>query len=493
MNVDLNKKDIELRDRIRLRRKKKRKLVVNCTIIAMVCSAAAIAIFITSNAVKRKNESEARKKSELEAKITAEENELNARREAIEKAEEMISGYYYDEAIAMLEAIPGHDTDTEIIDEIAKINSIKTTLEPVDITTVPHIFYHSLIVDTDRAFDESVWSADEVAGINAWMTTVSEFDKITQEMYDNGYVLVRMRDLVKETKNADGTVTLVPNDELKLPPGKHPYVLSIDDWSYYHSYSGKGYAEKAVLDENGKVKCLYTDADGVTDIGDYDVVPRLNTFMESHPDASYKGARGMIALTGYNGVFGYRTDVAYKTGEKLSKDQKEWLDAHPDFDWEEDVAEATKIADAVKESGWEFACHTWGHLSVTGLSVQTLSEDQQKWQNTVANITGKTDIIIFAHGNDICDWHPYNAETNEVFAYFKGMGYNYYCNVDASAKSWVQQTSDYLRQGRIDCDGIQMYRALSGQAKVNVFEDMFNVNDVFDPARPTPVTASGKA
>ena len=29
--------------------------------------------------------------------------------------------------------------------------------------------------------------------------TTEEFDKITQQMYDNGYVFVRLRDLVVET------------------------------------------------------------------------------------------------------------------------------------------------------------------------------------------------------------------------------------------------------------------------------------------------------
>ena len=84
-----------------------------------------------------------------------------------------------------------------------------------------------------------------------------------------------------------------------------------------------------------------------------------------------------------------------------------------------EVSEAKKIAEAVKASGWEFACHTWGHLSVTGKSVETLATDQEKWQNTVANITGPTDTIIFAHGADIGSWKDYNAASNEQYAYYK--------------------------------------------------------------------------
>ena len=422
-------------------------------------------------------------KAQKEAEIAAEEAALAARRASIAEAEKLAVIYDYDGAIALLQSQENYDTDNDLINAIAQYTAEKSALEAKDVTTVPHIFYHSLIVDPARAFDSSKWAADEIAGINAWMTTVEEFDKITQQMYDNGWVLIRMRDLVVETKNEDGSVTFSQNKNLLLPADKHPFVLSIDDWSYYHSYDGKGYGDKAVVDENGKVKIQYTDADGNVSVGDYDVLPRLNTFLEAHPDGAYKGARGMAAMTGYNGVFGYRTDVAYKTGERLGKDQAAWLEAHPDFDWDKEVAEATKVAEAAKASGWEFACHTWGHLSVTGKSVDTLSTDQQKWQNTVANITGKTDTIIFAHGNDIGTWRDYDASTNDVYAYFKSMGYNFYANVDASNQYWVQIRKDYVRQGRIDCDGLQMWRAKAGEAKTNVFEAFFDVNDVFDSRR----------
>ncbi|MEE3420728.1 MAG: polysaccharide deacetylase family protein [Lachnospiraceae bacterium] len=435
----------------------------------------------------------ARDYSAQKEQIDAEEQELTDRKAVIQKAEAMAVGYDYDGAIALLQSVKNYQTDSQIQKAIATFTAEKAKLEAKDPNKVPHIFFHSLIVDTSRAFDTEKWGTEEVAGINAWMTTVDEFDKIMQQLYDNGYVLVKMRDLVKETHDADGTVHFVKNDSLLLPADKKPIVLSIDDWSYYHTYTGRGYGSRAVLDENGDVKVEYTDADGKTTVGDYDVVPRLDSFVEEHPDFSYKGARGLIAMTGYNGVFGYRTDAAYKTGKNLDQDQKEWLDEHPDFDWDKEVAAATKVADAVKAEGWEFASHTWGHLSVTQKTLDELKTDNEKWQKTVANITGKTDTIIFAHGNDIGDWHDYNAETNKVYAYYKSQGFNFYANVDASSPSWVQIRDAYVRQGRIDCDGLQMWRAISGEAKINVFEDLFDVKSVFSKDRPTPVSATGKA
>lgn len=481
------------REALRKRRTRRRRarIIVSTVLVALVLLAAFGAIAYSQRA-NRKN-ADAAESMERASRIEAEEAEIQAKRDLIAEAQEIAEGYDYDAAIALLSAEPDAATDSEIKNAITQLTAEKATLEVKECSTVPHIFFHSLIVDPERCFDSSLWEEREINGMNAWMVTIDEFDKIIQSLYDNGWVLVRMRDLVTETTDADGTIHFSKNTELLLPADKKPLVLSVDDWSYYHTYEGKGLADKAVLDENGEVKVEYTDADGNTDVGDYDVVPRLETFLKDHPDFSYKGARGLLAMTGYNGVFGYRTDVAYKTGDNLDKIQQEWLDAHPDFSWDEDVAEATRIADALKDEGWEFACHTWGHLSVTDRTVDDLKTDYEKWLNTVANITGTSDTIIFAHGADIGNWHYYDAATNDKYAYYKSEGYNFYANVDASAPYWIQIRDDYVRQGRIDIDGMQMWRHLSGAASTDVLSQFFNVDDVFDERRPTPVTAVGKA
>lgn len=408
----------------------------------------------------------------------------------LEQASLLAAGYDYDGAIELLKTVPSYESNAEITAAISEYEATKATCVAVDVTTVPHIFYHSLLNDTDRAFNVSVLGQGAVDGMNAWMTTVEEFDKITQTMYDNGYVFVRLRDLVVESTDENGNVTFTPNTNLMLPPGKKPVVLSVDDLSYYHSYEPAGFPDKLVFDENGDVKCHYVTADGTEQVGDFDVVPRLNTFLKEHPDGAYKGARGLIALTGYNGVFGYRTDSDYETRQNLLEDQSKWLDEHPDFNRQTEIEEATKIADAIKESGWEFASHTWGHLSVTGKSVDTLRTDNEKWVNNVQNIVGPVDTIIFAHGNDIGSWEGYTS-ADEQYVYYKSAGYNFFCNVDSSQPYWVQITSDYVRQGRIDLDGYLLYQA--SQGATTVLDNMFTASEVFDSRRPTPVVANGEA
>ena len=411
-------------------------------------------------------------------------------RAEMDQAAILAAGYDYDGAIDLLKAVPGYENSTDIMSLISSYEQQRDACVAADVNTVPHIFYHSLVNEPDIAFNADILGKSAADGMNAWMTTVEEFDKITQQLYDNGYVYVRLRDLVTETVNADGSVSFAPNTHLMLPPGKKPIVLSVDDLSYYHSYEAASFPDKLVLDEYGQVKCHYIRPDGTESVGDYDVVPRLNTFLAEHPDGAYHGARGLIALTGYNGVFGYRTDIDYEVKQNLVSDQAAWLEKHPEFSRDEDIASATVIADALKSEGWEFASHTWGHLSVTSHSVDTLREDNEKWIRNVQNIVGPTDTIIFAHGNDIGDWTGYSSD-NEKYAYYSSAGYHFFCNVDGSQPYWVQITGDYVRQGRIDLDGYMLYQASIGATTTT--DHLIRASEIFDSRRPTPVIANGES
>ena len=396
--------------------------------------------------------------------------------EVMEAAALLAASYDYDGAIEKLNSIEGAASDPEITARITEYETTRDNCVPVNMNEVTHIFYHSLIVDPDRGFAGDDYLA---AGFKQWMTTVDEFNNITQAMYDNGYVLVRLRDLVVQTTDADGTVHFTSNPDLKLPAGKKAFVMSMDDLSYYHSYDGRGIASKIVLDENGKPTCEYIQADGTTVTGAYDYVPLLDQFIAEHPDASYKGAKGMIALTGYNGILGYRTDIAYKTGENLTSDQSAWLAAHPDFNWDEECAQAKIVADGMKADGWEFASHTWGHIKIGDASLERIQTDTEKWEAYVAPLVGGTDTIIFAHGQDLSDWHDYSTD-NEKFNYLKSKGYNFFCNVD-STQYFLQIRDNYVRQGRRNLDGYRLWNDVHGS--VNRTSDLFDASQVLDPRR----------
>lgn len=476
MSEEERQKRIERLRKERRRQRRKRAMMMRAAVLGVLILILVGSIVLVSFQVKKSKQKKAEEQARQEKLIQEEEEKNQKRKETIAQAEEIAMGYDYDGAIELLKSLENYDKDADIIARIAKLEAEKSTMVPVDMTQVTHIFYHSLVVDPERGFAGNDSAA---AGFKQWMTTVDEFNKITQAMYDNGYVLVDLHDLVTQTTDENGDVHFTPN-QIMLPEGKKPFVLSLDDLSYYHSYDGRGTASKMVLDENGKPTCEYIQADGTTVTGAYDCVPLLNQFLEEHPDGAYHGARGTIALTGYNGILGYRTDIAYKTGENLTEDQRAWLDAHPDFNWEKECEEAKKVAQAIKDTGWNFASHTWGHIRVgANTSLETIKADTEKWLAYVEPLIGETDTIIFAHGEDLADWHDYSAE-NEKFTYLKSQGFNFFCNVDSS-QYFLQIRDNYVRQGRRNLDGYRLWNDVHGEK--NRTSDLFDASQILDPAR----------
>lgn len=476
MSEEERQRRIERLRKERRRQRRRRAMMMRAAVLGMLILILIGSIVLVSFQVKKSKEKKAQEQARQEKLIQEEEAKNQKRKDAVAQAEKIAMGYDYDGAIELLKSLENYDKDADIIAQIAKLEAEKSTMVPVDMTEVTHIFYHSLVVDPERGFAGNDSAA---AGFKQWMTTVDEFNKITQAMYDNGYVLVDLHDLVNQTTDENGEVHFTTN-QIMLPEGKKPFVLSLDDLCYYHSYDGRGTATKMVLDENGKPTCEYIQPDGTTVTGAYDCVPLLNQFLEEHPDGAYRGARGTIALTGYNGILGYRTDIAYKTGENLTADQKAWLDAHPDFDWEKECEEAKKVAQAVKDTGWKFASHTWGHIRVgANTSLETIKTDTEKWLAYVEPLVGDTDTIIFAHGEDLADWHDYSAE-NEKFTYLKSQGFNFFCNVDSS-QYFLQLRDNYVRQGRRNLDGYRLWNDVHGEK--NRTSDLFDASQILDPAR----------
>ena len=148
-------------------------------------------------------------------------------RSALEEARNLAAMYDYDGAIARLQEIDNYEDNPILQDNVAQFESQKAACVPIDPSEVMHIFYHSLVVDPARAFNIN---DPDYAGWQQWMTTISEFDKVTQSMYERGYVLVSIHDLVTKTVEKDGTFTLSPN-QIMLPEGKKAYVLSLDGGS----------------------------------------------------------------------------------------------------------------------------------------------------------------------------------------------------------------------------------------------------------------------
>lgn len=404
--------------------------------------------------------------------------------EAIElmvQADFIAAGYNYDKAIALLEASEYYTQVPEMAQKVAAYQEAKSQLVryPTPEKT-PHIFFHSLIADTSRAFDGD----GDSSGYNMYMTTIDEFVAIMEQMYAKGYVLISPYDLAQEY--TDETGVHFKYGDIYLPEGKQPFLMSQDDLNYY-SYmigtgdgknetpifadtNGDGFAHKIVIGEDGYPTCEYMDKDGNIVTGDYDLVPVLERFIQEHPDFSYRGARAMLGVTGFEGVLGYRTKPGYK-------------DTMGAEAYEAEVSAAKDVAQCLKDHGWLIVSHSYGHPAYGSIDAYRVRDDSDRWENTVQPIVGDTDIILFPHGSDIHTWHKYPAD-NAKFQALYADGYRYFFNVDSSTY-WNQMGDNYFRGGRRNLDGVRMYH------NPEMLTDLFDVDSVFDKARPTPVPKNG--
>lgn len=381
------------------------------------------------------------------------------------QAQRLADGYDYDAAIALLQADETLSEIPEIQQAIDNYEAIKTTLVKADPANITHVFFHSLVMDNAKAFDGD----SDTPGYNQVMTTKDEFIKILETMYERGFVLVKLHDIAYESTNENGE-TAFTKGSIMLPEGKKPFVMSQDDVCYYPYMDGDGFASRLIVGEDGKPTCEMLMDDGSVAVGPYDLVPILEDFIQEHPDFSYKGARAILAFTGYEGILGYRTTSAYSDS--------------PTF--EQDKEAAKKVAQCLRDNGWELASHSWGHLNMGAITYDRFKTDTDKWEAEVESLIGPTDIILFPFGSDIGNWRPYTHE-NEKFDYLHNVGFRYFCNVDSN-QYWVQIGSDHMRQGRRNLDGYRIYYDLiEPDFNKRWTHDLFQAEDVFDPDRPTPV------
>lgn len=381
--------------------------------------------------------------------------------------------YDYDAAIELVKSSPDYETSIEAKAAVERYEAEKAKLVKwPDNTKISHIFVHSLIVDTSRAFGPQ---SSQPKGYNQYMTTVSEFNKMIESMYEKGYVMVSIHDIAKRVVDADGTEKLVAQD-IMLPPGKEPFVLSQDDVNYYAYMDNDGFADRLVIGEDGIPTCQYTDIDGNVSYGEYDVLPIIDRFLKEHPDFSYRGAKGILAVTGYEGALGYDTGLSMKIYDGLSDEEK-----MKRINAEREKAKA--VADAIKADGWEFASHSYTHSNMTNATLEKMQYDSKRWKEEVEIILGPTDIYIYPYGADICDWHGYKGEKFELL---KSYGFWYFCNVDAS-RYWIQLKSDYFRMGRINTDGERMHITMKNRSDPSLTDRLsyfFHTEDVYDYSRP---------
>lgn len=331
------------------------------------------------------------------------------------QAAAMAAEYNYEGAMKLLAGYSGGLVNAPEL--LNLYNQYQTALSDLvvwdDFSQIPNLSFRTLVADLDKAAADP----DRGSRYSKNYITTGEFASILQQLYDNGYVLVSLYDFAEPGTAEDGSVT-VKRTSIRLPEGKKPILLTQEGVNYYsHTQSCGGFASALALDENGELTCRMTLADGTAATGAFDLVPVLNAFLAEHPDFSYEGARATIAVSGYDGLFGYSINDAVEIGDVLNK---------------------------LRADGYDIACYTYADMEYADYGVAGVQEDLDKWTAEIQPILGDVDILVYPTGGDIKGQEAYSGSKYDALHAY---GFRYFIGTN-NGSTWGMTESAYARQQR---------------------------------------------
>jgi len=326
---------------------------------------------------------------------------------------------------------------------------------------VEHIFFHEAIAWPELAFDGSSGQK----GYDDNMVTVTEYTRILENLYRNDYILVDLNDVWSEYTDEGGARRMRKNT-LMLPEGKKPLVISFDDLSFYKYMSGDGFMEKYIIGEDGSIWASGVDPKGNPVVSqDYAVITLLDKFVRDNPGFSLGGVKGCIALTGYEGILGYRTHT------DRNNDTQEFR-----LNRTQEIARVRPVIARLKETGWYFATHSYGHINLASASLERVKNDANRWMDEVGSLVGDTKIFIYPFGsrldgNDVWDTGP-------ALRFYHDLGFRIFASVGREPFSRIKPDISAVMLDRMNSDGITLRNARDR------FLRFYDAREVFDESRP---------
>lgn len=437
--------------------------LIACVCLILVLS---FAIGAISNAIEARRDENSRKQSLLESSASAAQLAEQRNQQLLEEAEALATVYDYDGAIEKLDSIGDLTAYPEIQAKRSEYITTQSQLvEYKDYSMIPNLSFHVLIEDMSRALKDT-----DLGGLyNRNFVTTGEFRKILDQLYNNGYVLVDFNSFTGSSTDLSGN-QIFDSVSLWLPAGKKPVMITETMVNYYNymidgnddkiaDANGDGFASRLVV-SNGEIKAEYVSASGETLVGDYDLVPILEAFIKEHPDFSYRGARATLAVSGSEGIFGYRCISDY-----IATNSQDYVD--------NEIAGAKEVVQALRDKGYTLACYTYGNQAYGQLSVQQISADLTLWKQKITPVIGDVDVLVFAKNSNITDYNgqAFKAIYSADFRYFVAHGSEPYAEINTS----------YVRQNRLMVTGENMAW----------YSDYFTKDGIFDPAAVLDLATRG--
>lgn len=457
--------------RIRRRRKPTKAQIFKEVYLPAIIAGVALVLILTfiigsvTNALKRKEYSDKVKQQEsikASQEAAAAELEYNS---LLEEADKLAAGYDYDAAIARLDSFTGSDATQNqqiTVKRAEYANAQAALVEYKDVSQIPNLSFHVLIADMARAMGNT-----ELKGqYNKNFVTIDEFSKILDQLYAADYVLVDYDSFIGSSVGVDGKETFFLQS-LMLPAGKKPVMIT-ETLVNYLDYmidsnkdgvpdaGGDGFASRLVVDANGDIKAEYVDGSGQTLTGNYDLVPLLEEFIRQHPDFSYRGARATLAVTGNQGIFGYRCNTSYISSVSQSF-------------YDEELAGAKAIVQALNEKGYTFASFTYSNANYRDYTAKQIQEEMRNWTNYVMPAFGDVQVKVMVYAKE----HGISDYSGAGFTAMYDAGFRIF--VDQAEKASLDAgNSSYIKQNRLMVTGKNMAWHSS------MFTGLFDCNVVLD-------------
>ena len=437
----------ENRPVVRRRRKRSKMKIFKEAYLPAILAAGIVVLVIVfiSGVIGNTNQE---KQDKLDASIAASIAQQEAYEKLLQQAEDLMdeaavlaADYDYAGALAILERFTGNRSEFAALNAVYEAyqkekNNLVAWSNPA---MVPNLSFQLLIADPNRAFTNPTYQS----AFNRNFITTEEFSNILTSLYENGYILVNLSDIVELTDTGYAAKTLY------LPAGKKPLLLTQTNVNYnlylvdsnndmIADKGGCGFASRLVLDENGNVTCEMVDANGNLVTGAFDLVPILDEYVKAHPDFSYRGAKATLALTGYNGLFGYRTHSAAQS--KLGQEA-----------YAEEIAGAKAIADALTANGYQLACYTYGNIGYGSRDQNAIQADLNLWNAEVTPILGQLDTLVFAQNSDISTGTGNN--NGDKFQALQHAGFQQFLGFSTEGHPWANLADTYMRMGRLMVSG----------------------------------------
>lgn len=377
----------------------------------------------------------------------------------IGECEHMLEKYKYYSAEKVLSDMAEIFPEDDIINN-ALLEATSNTVETTEYKgKIPVLCIRNLICDTDTAFKRPQSGSD-----NDYYITVNEFSAILEELYANDYILVDPL-----TYAGMENETYMVERPLTIPVGKKPVIIMIDNLTYGLATVGDGVCNKLTLNDKGEILSEYTTADGEVRSGrEYEAIGILDAFVSRHPDFSFDGVKGTIAVSGFESVFGYvvsrnQADYRQKASESMGLDPV----SYTDDEISSNCKTVSNIAAALKDNGWQFASNTYAFFnSAKNEKIDSIKKDTKLWLDEIGVLLGEVHMISYPNGN-------YIPGSDERAEYLKSKGFRVYFGT--GTEPYTTYGYNYLYYDRIMVSSWTL-------SKYN-FKAFFDKSKIMDPAR----------